>query len=368
MVKVNDILNALFDYAPLSYQESYDNSGVQVGDLAMEVDACLIALDCSEKLIDEALSRNIHLVITHHPLIFSGIKSLTGKNEQERILLKAIKNNIAILSVHTNLDKVHNGVSYMLGEKIGLENMEVLVPEKGLLKKMVAFCPQSHSEVVKTALFNAGGGDIGAYAECSYSVIGEGSFRAKEGASPFVGEVGKRHIEKEERIELVFPADKQSAVLHALLHAHPYEEVAYDVYSLENVHPYVGLGVVGDLPQAKEEAAFLSGLASSLGVACVRHSAFRKGKIKRVALCGGSGAGFVEAAIGAKADAYVTGDVKYHAFQTVENDILLADIGHFESEQFTKELLFEIITKKIPNFATYIYDKEQNPVRYFVTG
>ena len=365
-MKAQEILSEIELFAPIAYQENYDNSGVQVGNITNDVNSCIIALDCTENLIDYAISKKIEMVITHHPLIFSGMKSLTGKNEQERIVLKAIKNDIIIYSAHTNLDSTYGGVSFKLAEKLALTDIKILELSEGNLKKMVVYTPKTHSGNVRIALSNAGAGHIGNYDMCSFSVVGNGTFRALDGANPFVGENGILHSEVEERIETFFPAHIEKNIIAALLKSHPYEEVAYDIYQLSNKNNKVGLGVVGELEKPVSETAFFDFLATTINCKCIRHSAMLNKQIKKVAICGGSGSQLVKLAKLAKADVFITGDVKYHSFAEADSKIIIADIGHFESEQYTKELIFEIITKKFPNFATYIYQDEQNPVNCFV--
>ncbi|MEI7594827.1 MAG: Nif3-like dinuclear metal center hexameric protein [Bacteroidota bacterium] len=364
-MKALEIINEIEKFAPKAYQESYDNSGLQIGQANSEVNSCIIALDCTEKLIDYAIDKKIDLVITHHPLIFSGLKSITGKNEQERIIAKAIKHDIIVYSAHTNLDSVTNGVSFELAKKLNLKNIEILDNAEGNLKKLVVFCPITHIEKVKYALFEAGAGNIGNYDQCSFSTQGKGSFRALEGSNPYVGEKNKCHFEEEERIETIFPAHKESSVLQALFQSHPYEEVAYDVYNLTNTNKQVGLGAIGTLEKEMTETEFFAFLSGITKCKSIRHSSFNGKSIKKVALCGGSGSHLIKKAKLKKADLFITGDIKYHAFAEAEDKIIIADIGHFESEQFTKELLFEIISKKFHNFAAYIYKEEENPVNYF---
>ena len=361
-----EIINEIEKFAPLSIQESYDNSGIQVGSVKTDVQSCIIALDFSEKLIDEAISKDINLIITHHPLIFSGLKSITGKNEQERIIKKAIIHNIVLYSAHTNLDSILNGVSFKLAEKLQLKNLSILDQTAGNLKKLITYCPKNKANEVRNALFESGAGNIGNYERCSFSVSGIGSFKAKEGAKPYVGKIGETHYEDEERIEVVFQSYNEKLIIDSLLLAHPYEEVAYDIFSLNNSNNNIGLGVIGTLENEMTEIDFLTNVAKITGCKAIRHSEFSNKMLKRVAICGGSGSHLIKNAKIKKADVFLSGDVKYHAFAESDSKLLIADIGHFESEQFTKELIFEIITKKFHNFAAYIFKEEENPVNYFI--
>jgi len=363
-MNISTIINQLEQLAPISLQESYDNSGLLVGDRSINVAAALLCVDSTEEVIDEAIERNCGLVIAHHPIIFSGMKSLTGKNYMERTLLKAIKNDIAIYAIHTNLDNVKNGVNKKMAEKIGLQNVQILNPKKGNLVKLVFFCPVKVSEKIKTALFEIGGGAIGEYDCCSFSIEGKGSFRAGEHANPHVGKRGEIHVEKENRIELIFPDYLQAELLRALKTNHPYEEVAFDIYRLENKWAEVGSGMVGELAEPMGTIEFLDSLKVNLGTDCVRHTKEVKEKVKRIAICGGSGSFLLNSAIAQSADVFITGDYKYHQFFDADGKIVIADVGHFESEQHTPELIQEYLQEKIPNFATYLSEVNTNPINY----
>jgi dinuclear metal center YbgI/SA1388 family protein len=363
-MKISTIINHLEELAPISLQESYDNSGLLVGNSNAEIEKALLCLDSIESVIDEAIERNCGLVIAHHPIVFSGLKSLTGKNYIERTILKAIKNNIAIYAIHTNLDNVKNGVNKKIAEKIGLKNVQILSPKSGKLKKLVFFCPLQDADKVRAALFEAGGGTIGDYDYCSFSVEGEGTFRAGSDTNPHVGKRGELHREKEKRIELIFPDYLKSSLINALNENHPYEEVAFDVYSLENKWGEVGSGMIGELAEPEEAISFLDGVKLNLGTECIRHTAVVKEKVKRIAICGGSGSFLLNAAIAKKADVFITGDYKYHQFFDAEDKILIADVGHYESEQHTPELLQEYLKEKMPNFAFYLSKENTNPINY----
>ena len=365
-MKLKEITTYLESVAPLAYQESYDNAGLLVGNPEQEISQALITLDVTEAILDEAIETKSKLVIAHHPLIFGGLKKLTGKNEVERCVIKAIQHNIAIYASHTNLDSVYGGVNSKICEKLGLENSKILSPASGQLKKLVTFIPFEQAAQVQQAVFDAGAGHIGNYDSCAYTIPGKGSFRGSENTQPFVGKPGQIHYENELRFETVFPEHLQSKVIQALIEAHPYEEVAYDIYSLDNVHPQVGIGMIGELPKAMDEKRFLRLTRKTFGAAVVKHSPLRNQKVRRIAVCGGSGSFLIAQAIGAKADVFVTADLKYHQFFEAEGKIVLADIGHFESEQFTKEVFYELLTKKFPKFAIRLSEVNTNPVNYLV--
>ena len=363
-MKVKNITNIIEEFAPLSYQESYDNSGLIVGNHNDEVTGVLICLDCIEEILDEAIAKNCNMVVAHHPIVFSGLKQLNGKNYIERTVIKAIKNNIAIYAAHTNLDNVNNGVSFKIAAKIGVKNCQVLQPKKSLLSKIVTYCPVDKANEVRTAMFNAGAGNIGNYDECSYNIEGTGTYKGRVGTNPYAGITGEAHQEKETRIETIVSNHKVNEVVNGLILAHPYEEVAYDVYQLENKHPNVGSGVVGELEEVEGEIDFLNRLKKDLNTDCVRFTNLRGKQIKKVAICGGSGSFLLDDAIASGADVFITGDFKYHQFFDADNQIIIADVGHYESEQHTNELIYEILNEKIPNFAVRLTEKNTNPVNY----
>jgi len=364
-LKIKEITNYLESIAPLSYQESYDNSGLLVGNHNDEVSKILITLDTTEEIIDEAIKTGADLIISHHPIIFSGLKKLNGRNYIERTIIKAIKNNIAIYAIHTNLDNVEVGVNNKICQKIGLENCNILDAKSDELLKLVTFIPLEHKEKVSSAIFEAGAGHIGNYDCCSYNIEGEGSFRALENTNPYVGEKGKIHYEKEVRFETILPIYLKNKVLNALLKSHPYEEVAYDIYPLQNKLNTVGAGMIGELPNEMSDEEFLNHLKKALNLEIIKHTKFLNNKIKKVAICGGSGSFLLNKAILHNADIFITGDMKYHLFFDAENQIVIADIGHYESEIFTKDLIFDFLTKKFPKFAIQISKVNTNPIKYF---
>ncbi len=365
MTKLKEVTSFLENIAPVSLQESYDNAGLITGDSNTGVDKILVSLDVTEKVVDEAIKLNAQLIVAHHPVIFSGLKKITGRNYIERTIIKAIKNDIAIYAAHTNLDSVQNGVNGKICEKLGLENCKVLQPASQQLKKLVTFIPVDHADSVREAVFNAGAGNIGNYDSCGYVTEGVGSFRANDNANPFVGKKGEIHAEKELRFESIFPRYIQGKVISALLEAHPYEEVAYDIYPLDNNSEKTGMGMLGTLPQPMNEKEFLKFLKSTFNTVLIKHTALLGKPIKKVAVCGGSGSFLLNKAIGKGADIFVSGDFKYHQFFDAEDKIVIADIGHFESEQFTKELFYELLTKKFPTFAVHLSEVVTNPVHYF---
>jgi dinuclear metal center YbgI/SA1388 family protein len=346
---IKEIISCIESYAPVSFQESYDNSGLITGDPAQEVRSALLCIDVTEAVLDEAVKLRCGLVISHHPLIFRPVRKLSDNSWVSRCLIKAIRNNIALYAAHTNIDSVMQGVNARISEKIGLINTEILVPRKEELRKLVFFVPLSHAEKVRTRVFETGAGHIGNYDQCSFNIHGEGTFRGSENTNPFVGTRGKFHTEKEVRVETIYPVYMEHAVIKAMLDEHPYEEVAYDIYPLANLYTRAGSGMTGELPGPVSETAFLRKLRQVFRCGTIRHSPLTGKKIKRVAVCGGSGGQFLDQAIGIDAD----------------GRIIIADIGHYESEQFTTEIFHELILKKFPKFAVHFSEVNTNPVNYY---
>jgi len=364
-MQIKEITSWLETVAPLRYQESYDNAGLIVGNPTTEVTGVLLCLDSIEAVIDEAIEKGCNLVIAHHPIVFGGLKRFNGRNYVERVVMKAIKQDVAIYAAHTNLDNVlKNGVNTKIAEKLGLVNTRILAPKGGTLRKLVVFCPQHAAENVRQALFGAGAGAVGDYDQCSFNLDGSGTFRALEGANPHVGAVGARHTEPERRIEVIYDRAREGGILRAMLAAHPYEEVAHDIYDLANTNQEIGSGMIGELPEAMEEGAFLRFLKDTMQTACVRHTNLLGKPVKRVAVCGGAGSFLLQSAVGQQADIFVTGDYKYHQFFDADGQIVIADIGHYESEQYTIPLFAEILTEKFPNFAVHLTEINTNPINY----
>jgi len=363
-MKIKEMIRPLEEMAPISLQESYDNSGLLIGSPEDEINGVLISLDLTDKVIEEAIMKKCNLIISHHPLIFSGLKRINGKNATERIVKKAIKNDIGIYAIHTNLDNVDSGINKILCNKLGLINCRILSPKKDLLGKLVTFCPADHADKVRQALFDAGAGNIGNYDSCSFNIAGTGSFKGSSDTNPFVGEKGQLHYENEIRIETIYPVYLEEKVIQALLSAHPYEEVAYDLYKLENKFNRTGAGMIGELKENMTEIGFLNFIKTITASACIRHSGLTGNNIRKVAVCGGSGRFLIRDAMKAGADIFITGDVKYHDFFEAENKMLIADIGHFESEQFAKELIYNVLNKNFPTFAVLISENNTNSVNY----
>jgi len=361
---IRDIVNWLETVAPPGYQESYDNAGLIIGNFESAISSALITLDVTEAVIDEAVEYGCGLIISHHPIIFKGLKRINGNSYVERCVIKAIKNDIAIYAAHTNLDSISNGVNSKICEKIGLTNVRILSPAKEMLLKLVTFIPVNHLDKVREAVFAAGAGHIGNYDKCSYNLEGSGTFRGGEDSTPYVGDKGEFHEEKEVRFETILPKHLKNKVLKALLNAHPYEEVAYDLYPLENEFSNVGSGMIGELAFAETEENFLSELLDVFDCKVIRHTGLLGKPVRRIAVCGGAGSFLLGKAIAEGADLFITGDFKYHDFFDAENKIIIADIGHYESEQFTKEVFHEILIKKFPTFALRLSETKTNPVMY----
>ena len=365
-MKIADVVAVLEEYAPKALQENYDNSGLTIGNSSDKVRGILCSLDVTEEVIKEAINLGANVIVAHHPVIFGGIKSLTGKNYTERIVIKAIQNGIAIIAAHTNVDNVSEGVNKHICTKLGLANTQILAPMQNQLVKLVTFVPETNADEVRKAIFDAGAGQIGNYDNCSYNLSGTGSFRGNESTNPHVGEPGKLHFEQEIRIETILPKHFQTRVIRTLIQAHPYEEVAYDVYPLNNEFAAIGAGMTGEFSEEIKTEAFLKLLKETFGIPAIKYSGNTNSSIKKIAVCGGSGSFLLDKAIASGADAFVTADVKYHQFFDAENTILYCDIGHYESEQFTKEIFYTLLKKKLSNFAVHLSNVITNPVKYYL--
>lgn len=363
-MKIKDILNLIEQVAPIGLQESFDNTGVQVGNVHQEAKGALLCIDITEDVVDEAITLGCNLIIAHHPIAFKPFKSLTGKTYTERCIIKAIQNNIVLYAAHTNLDNAKNGINNYLGQMLNLQNIKILSPIENGLSKLVTFVPTSHVDIVRQALFNVGAGAIGNYDYCSFNSNGTGTFRASDKSNPYVGNIGSLHSEPEVKIEVIIPNIKKTESIQAILASHPYEEPAYDILPLQNSWTENGSGIVGTLKESMDEEEFLYYLKETFNIEKLQHSKLRNQMIKEVAICSGSGNYFIKDAINYGADIFITGEVKYNDFYDVEDKIILATIGHYESEIYTKNVFFDIISEKFPIFALYMAGTDTNPVKY----
>lgn len=364
MRTIGDLIQHLEGHAPRATQETYDNCGLIVGDAQAVISGVLIALDCIEAVIDEAIAKNCNLVIAHHPIVFKGLKSFTGKNYVERTVIKAIQNNIAIFAIHTNLDNYRFGVNHRIGQLLSLKNLHILAPKEGNLVKIVVFVPTDHADAVRLAMSAEGAGQIGNYDACSFNSSGFGTFRAGQGSQPFVGNHGDLHQEAELRLEMICRKEYVSRVLLAMNQAHPYEEVAYDIISLQNSDAFQGAGMVGELETPVDAAEFLKFVKKQFRCGVVKHTKLPGKQVQRIAFCGGSGSFLLSNAKAARADVFITADYKYHEFFDAEDQIVIADIGHFESEQYTVNLIGDLLNEKNVIFAVHFTETNTNPVNY----
>ncbi|MFY0652911.1 MAG: Nif3-like dinuclear metal center hexameric protein [Cyclobacteriaceae bacterium] len=364
MTKIKDIIKELEAWAPPSYQEGYDNARLITGNQNDELTGVLISLDCVEDVVQEAIDTNCNIIVSHHPIVFSGLKSLTGKNYVERTVIKAIKNDIAIYAIHTNLDNVNTGVNKKIADLIGLQDQKILSPKKSTLAKLVTFCPKENTQQVLDKLYEAGAGEIGNYSHCSFSTKGTGTFKPSEKANPHIGQFGKDEQVKEERIELMFSSHLRGKVISALRNVHPYEEVAYYITELSNINQEVGAGMIGVLPHEIGTSEFIAKIKETFNLKVIKHTAIHKEKVKRIAVCGGAGSFLLGKAKGANADVFITADYKYHEFFDAEEKIMIMDIGHYESEVFTKELIYDFLKEKFANIALHLSEVVTNPIKY----
>ncbi|WP_185870642.1 Nif3-like dinuclear metal center hexameric protein [Blattabacterium cuenoti] len=364
-ILVKDIIYQLEDLAPIEYAESYDNIGLIVGSYDQKIKNILITLDITKEVIIESINKKCNFIISFHPILFKPIKSLTGNTFSERVIISAIKYNIAIYIIHTNLDSIWEGTHSYLSKLLEFNREKVLLPRKGIMKKLTTYVPISHAEKVRNSLFEAGAGNISNYSHCSYNFDGFGSFMGNEKTKPFSGKKGVFHMEKETCINVIFPYHKLNVIKKALFTSHPYEEIAYEIYNIENISSYLGIGVVGFLTEEMNEYDFLIYLKNKMNLPCIRHSPFTGKKIKKVTMIAGSGSFGIETAIKEKANVFISSDLKYHDFFKSENKILIVDIGHYESEKCTKHLLKYFLKKKFVHISIFESEIHTNPVKYF---
>tara|TARA_R110002072_G_scaffold110599_2_gene238413 strand:- start:6278 stop:7393 length:1116 start_codon:yes stop_codon:yes gene_type:complete len=368
---IQQVIDFLEELAPIHYAEDFDNVGLLVGNKNTEVSSILVSHDTLEEVVDEAIEKKCNLIVSFHPIIFGGLKKINGNTYVERVVIKAIQNNIAIFAMHTALDNAWNGVNAIMCKKLGLINQKILIPKKETIKKLVTFVPKAEASNLRQALFDVGAGNIGNYDHCSFNLEGTGSFKPNEDSNPTIGKKGETHFETETQIGITFHAHLESQVLKVLIENHPYEEVAYEVTTLENTNQKIGMGMIAELPQDMDELAFLKFVKTKMNCGVIKHSKLLGKKIKKVAVLGGSGSFAITAAKRAKADIFLTADLKYHDFYQAENQIIIADIGHYESERYTKNELVDFLTKKITNFAPAfekgnlkISEVNTNPIKY----
>ena len=366
MTQIRHLAAHIEALAPLAYQESYDNVGLLVGDANTDITGVLVTLDVTEAVVDEAIAKGCNVIVAHHPIVFKGLKKLNGKTYVERTVIKAIKNDIALYAAHTNLDNVAGGVNFKIAEKLKLKNVRILSPKTQVLTKLVTFVPVADTQRVLDALYTAGAGQIGDYKNCSFRVNGTGTFQPGDDARPVIGEIGKYHEESENRIEVIMPTHQQEQLLTTLRQVHPYNEVAYYLTALDNQHQEVGSGAVGELPDALTGESWLAYLKENMNLNLIRYTPLPDRPIRRIAVCGGVGSFLLPDALRAEADVFVTADYKYHEFFDAEGRIGICDIGHYESEVFTKDLIRGHLAKKFTTFAVILSVTDTNPVRYFI--
>ncbi|VAW12366.1 GTP cyclohydrolase 1 type 2 homolog YbgI [hydrothermal vent metagenome] len=361
---IKEVIDILENLAPLAYAEDFDNVGLLVGNANTKVSGILVTLDTLENVVDEAILYKCNLIVSFHPIIFGGLKKITGSSYVERVVIKAIQNNIAIYSMHTALDNCKNGVNAKICEVLGIENTKILIPQKGTIKKLTTYVPIADADALKTSLFRAGAGNMGNYSNCSFTSEGTGSYKAESNAKPTKGKIGQTHYEKEIQLNITYPKSKEKEIVSSLFENHPYEEVAYEIFTLENTDQNIGMGMIGTLKKPIDGLAFLKHIKKKMKAEGIRHSGLLGRPVKKIAVLGGSGAFAIKASKASGADVFITADVKYHQFYEAESSMIIADIGHYETEQFTKNLLVDYLTKKIPNFAVRLSESETNSIKY----
>ncbi len=366
----NQIFNFIESWAPKGAAWQKDNPGLQAGDPNSQVENIFLCLELTKEAFDEAVKRKCNFIFTHHPLIFQPLKKLNLQTDKTSILLSGlIKNNITLYSAHTNLDFTKGGVSFQLAEKLGLQNLRFIDKLENSLYKLSVFVPEKNAAALSEALFAEGAGVIGEYKKCSFRSQGRGTFEGSENSNPAVGKAGRFEETDEVKIEFTLESWKLDKVLTALVKNHPYEEPAYDVYPTLTGNTNYGYGAVGELPEEMEEENFLTHVCDSLNAPGLRYASGKNGKVKTVAVCGGSGSDLLYKAMGIKADALITADVKYHTFQDAEGKILLADAGHYETEV----IVLDEVKRRIENYLVgqnksdikvYTYGGSTSPVKF----
>tara|TARA_B100000925_G_scaffold208812_1_gene159057 strand:- start:7126 stop:8217 length:1092 start_codon:yes stop_codon:yes gene_type:complete len=363
-MRIGQIIEALEQWAPPELQESYDNSGLIVGNTNWESTGVLVALDCLESVVDEAIAKSVNLIVAHHPIVFAGLKRFNGRSYIERVVMKAIKHDVAIYAIHTNLDNILWGVNAKVMEVLDIKDHAILSPMKDALKKFEVYVPIEHVEALEQAIFEAGGGKVRSYDECSFRTDGTGSFKGTAGTQPFIGEEGKREFVEEAKLEFIVPIYAASAVESAARAVHPYEEMAYQWLSVGNAATHFGAGAVGDLPKKLGFEEFLKKVKTVFDTT-IRYTSPVDGVVKKVAVCGGAGSFLLGAAMASGADVFITADFKYHQFFDADGKISILDVGHFESEQFTIDLIADFIEKNFPKFAVLKTEVNTNPIQYY---
>ncbi|HBH06702.1 MAG TPA: Nif3-like dinuclear metal center hexameric protein [Flavobacteriales bacterium] len=364
-MKLKELVAIFNQFAPMIYQEAYDNTGIQIGEPEKEIQAALLSLDVTEEVIQEAIEKKCNLIITHHPLLFRGLKRISGSSMQERIVLQAIRNDIMIYSAHTNLDAIAGGVNGEIADRLGLRETKILRAKENTLKKLITFCPPDYIDSIRDSLSLTGAGRIGNYDSCSFTVSGTGTFKPLPGSEPFKGQHDKLAREKEVKLEMIFPSHLQNRIITELKSVHPYEEVAFDIIQLSNTNPEIGSGIIGNLKAPMKTTDFMDMVKLTFKAPVIRHTDLHKDEIETVALCGGSGSFLLSDAIQQKADVFLSSDFKYHDFFGSEGKITILDIGHYESEQFTTSVIARLLKQNLATFAVHFSKVNTNPVNYY---
>jgi dinuclear metal center YbgI/SA1388 family protein len=363
------VIKYLEDWAPKEIAWQNDNVGLQVGHVNKKIQNIMLSLEISPAVLTQAISRKCNLIVTHHPLIFQPIKKLNFNTDpNSQIIEKLIKNDIALVSAHTNLDFTKHGVSFQLAKKLGLKKIQFLRNLKSNQIKLSVFVPEKSVEKVASAIFSAGGGLIGEYSNCSFRTNGEGTFKGSDLSNPAVGFKGKYETVREAKLEILVDSWKLNSVVKSMIAAHPYEEPAYDIYPLENANVNYGAGAVGNLEKSLSAQEFLSLVSKKLNCKNLRFVKGKAQRISKVAVCGGSGSDFIPDAINKNADAFVTADIKYHTFHSAKEKIMLVDAGHYETEIPILDELQRRLKKfavKEKNIKIFKFNGRTNPIIFF---
>ncbi len=347
-VRCQQIFDWIEEWADPALAEDWDHIGNLVGSPADSVSRVLVTLDVTDEVIAEAIDENVNLIVAHHPLFRDPIPYLRSDLFSSSRVYRLIQKGISLYAAHTNLDAAPGGINDVLADLLGLRDVEILFPTyEENLYKIVVFVPLGHEERVREAISARGGGWIGNYSDCTFQTEGVGTFRPLEGTKPFIGETGELERVRETRIETIAPQKKLSDLLKNMIAAHPYEEVAYDIYPLKNTGTKAGLGRIGRLPESLALADFARKVKDSLGLGMVRITGDPQRSVSKIALCGGGGMSLLEQAIKCDADLYLTGDIRHHgALDALDRGIALVDGGHYGTERVIVPVLADYLQKK----------------------
>ncbi len=363
-IKCSELMKFMEEFAPVNLAEDYDNVGLLIGSRNQEIKKVLVCLDVTTKVVEEAVEKKVNLIVSHHPIIFKGLKRIVEEDPKGRLLYKLIRNGIGVYSAHTNMDFTHGGINDTLANLLGLSNIRNLKKHKeDRFFKIVVFVPEQNTDTVREAMCSAGAGWVGDYSDCTFMVKGTGTFKPLEGTNPYIGSKGNLEKVEEYRLETIVPQKKLKKVVNAMIEAHPYEEVAYDVYPMELSLKEYGFGKVGSLVETQKLDKFISTVKEKLNVKSVRVIGSVKKEIRNVAVfCGSFDTDVINSMNGV--DVLVTGDMKYHdALDAAEMGLCIIDAGHYSTERIMVPRLAWILSQRFASVDIETSILEENPIK-----